>query len=82
MILSIIRTNFNLPNFTFDQFSVSRKLIGGAIRPRDLLFYCIPRTNVHTGYGLVVVTPPHPQTCHRSHDNLINPDRIASICCM
>ena len=33
-------------------------------------------------YGLVVVTPPphlRPQTFHRSHDNLKNPNRIASI---
>ena len=33
-------------------------------------------------YGLLVVTPPprpHPQTLHRSHDNLKNPYRIASI---
>ena len=36
-------------------------------------------------YGLVVVTPPppprppRPQTLHRSHDNLKNPYRIASI---
>ena len=35
-------------------------------------------------YGLVVVTPrppppPRPQTFHRSHDNLKNPYRIASI---
>ena len=36
-------------------------------------------------YGLVVVTPPRllprpcPQTFHRSHNNLINPYRIASI---
>ena len=30
-------------------------------------------------YGLVVVTPPCPQTLHRSHDNLKNPYRIASI---
>ena len=31
-------------------------------------------------YGLVVVTPrPRPQTLHRSHDNLKNPCRIASI---
>ena len=33
-------------------------------------------------YGLVVVTPhppPHPQTFHRSHDNLKNPYWIASI---
>ena len=29
-------------------------------------------------YGLVVVTP-HPQTFHRSHDNLKNPYQIASI---
>ena len=29
-------------------------------------------------YGLVVVTP-RPQTLHRSHDNLKNPYRIASI---
>ena len=36
-------------------------------------------------YGLVVVTPPprpRPQTLHRSHDNLKNPYRIASICYM
>ena len=46
--------------------------------------YCIPRINVLGGggggregyYGLVIVTPPHPQTLHRLHDNLIN--RIAS----
>ena len=30
-------------------------------------------------YGLVVVTPPRPQTLHRSHDNLKDPYRIASI---
>ena len=35
-------------------------------------------------YGLVVVPPrprppPRPQTLHRSHDNLKNPYRIASI---
>ena len=32
-------------------------------------------------YGLVVVTPPRPrpQTLHRSHNNLKNPYRIASI---
>ena len=35
-------------------------------------------------YGLVIVPPrppprPHPQTLHRSHDNLKNPYRIASI---
>ena len=30
-------------------------------------------------YGLVVVTPQCPQTFHRLHDNLQNPDRIASI---
>ena len=33
-------------------------------------------------YGLVVVTPcpqPRPQTFHRSHDNLKNPDQISSI---
>ena len=30
-------------------------------------------------YGLVVVMPPRPQTLHRSHDNLKNPYRIASI---
>ena len=42
---------------------------------------CIPHTNVRTGdftYGLIIVTP-RPQTFHRSHDNLINPYRIASI---
>ena len=41
-----------------------------------------PPYEVRTGgcYGLVVVTPrPRPQTLHRSHDNLKNPYRIASI---
>ena len=30
-------------------------------------------------YGLVGVPPPRPQTLHRSHHNLKNPYRIASI---
>ena len=30
-------------------------------------------------YGLVIVTPPRPQTFHHSHDNLKYPYRIASI---
>ena len=53
----------------------------------DILYaspdHCIPRTTCTYGgyYGLVVVTPrpPRPQTLHRSHDNLKNPYRIASI---
>ena len=49
---------------------------------------CIPRTKYVQGgyYGLVGVLPrrpgprpPRPQTLHRSHDNLKNPYRIASI---
>ena len=46
---------------------------------------CIPQYECTYGgyYGLVVVTPrpppPRPQTFHRSHDNLKNPYRIASI---
>ena len=47
---------------------------------------CIPVQSMYGGYyGLVVVTPPprpqrpHPQTLHRSHDNLKNPYWIASI---
>ena len=40
-----------------------------------LKFNCIPRTNVCTGDTIVFVVitprpPPHPQTLHRSHDNL------------
>ena len=41
-----------------------------------------PRSTYGGYYGLVVVTPPpppRPQTLHRSHDNLKNPYRIASI---
>ena len=40
-----------------------------------------PERSTYGGYyGLVVVTPrPRPQTLHRSHDNLKNPYRIASI---
>ena len=40
------------------------------------------RMYVRGYYGLVIVTqrpPPHPQTFHRSHDNLKNPYQIASI---
>ena len=41
---------------------------------------CIPRMKyVRGNYDLVVVTPPRPQTLHRSRDNLKNPYRIASI---
>ena len=40
---------------------------------------CPPYKCTYRGYyGLVVVTP-RPQAFHRSHDNLINPYRIASI---
>ena len=45
-------------------------------------FYVIvsPVRSTYGGYyGLVVVMPPRPQTLHRSHDNLKNPYRIASI---
>ena len=41
--------------------------------------HCIPVRSTYGGYyGLVVITP-RPQTLHRSHDNLKNPYRIASI---
>ena len=46
-------------------------------------FIVSPVRSTYGGYyGLVVVTPrppPRPQTLHRSHDNLKNPYRIASI---
>ena len=45
-------------------------------------FIVSPIRSTYGGYdGLVVVTPrpPRPQTLHRSHDNLKNPYRIASI---
>ena len=52
----------------------------------DCLFIVSPVRSTYGGYyGLVVVTPrprpprPRPQTLHRSHDNLKNPYRIASI---
>ena len=55
----------------------------------NLLFIVSPVRSTYGGYyGLVVVTPPpprprprppRPQTLHRSHDNLKNPYRIASI---
>ena len=40
-----------------------------------------PVRSTYGGYynGLVIVTPPRPQTLHRSHDNFKNPDRIASL---
>ena len=47
-----------------------------------LLIIVSPVRSTYGGYyGLVVVTPPRPrpQTLHRSHDNLKNPYRIASI---
>ena len=46
----------------------------------DLLIVSPVRSTYGGYYGLVIVTPrPHPQTLHRSHDNLKNPYRIASI---
>ena len=53
----------------------------------DLMVVIVsPVRSTYRGYyGLVVVTPrpprprPRPQTLHRSHDNLKNPYRIASI---
>ena len=57
----------------------------------ELIVIVSPVRSTYGGYyGLVVVTPrprpprprpprPRPQTLHRSHDNLKNPYRIASI---
>ena len=52
----------------------------------DLWCNCIPRTNVCTGIlwfsrhcAAAAGGLPRPQTFHRSHDNLKNPYRIASI---
>ena len=48
-----------------------------------VMCFIVSRGIVYGGYyGLVIVTPPprpRPQTLHRSHDNLKNPYRIASI---
>ena len=51
---------------------------------RTMYLIVSPVRSTYGGYyGLVVVTPrpprPRPQTLHRSHDNLKNPYRIASI---
>ena len=52
---------------------------------QDLTFIVSPVRSTYGGYyGLVGVPPPRPrpprpQTLHRSHDNLKNPCRIASI---
>ena len=46
----------------------------------DVSIIVSPVRSTYGGYyGLVVVTPPRLQTLHRSHDNLQNPYRIASI---
>ena len=52
----------------------------------DVVLIVSPVRSTYGGYyGLVVVPPrprprpPRPQTLHRSHDNLKNPYRIASI---
>ena len=56
--------------------------------PSDVVIVSPVRSTYGGYYGLVVVTPPRPppprphprpQTLHRSHDNLKNPYRIASI---
>ena len=54
--------------------------------PPKYIFVSPVRSTYGGYYGLVVVTPrpppprpPRPQTLHRSHDNLNNPYRIASI---
>ena len=44
-----------------------------------LNYYCIPRTNAHGVYYGLVVVMPRPQMLHRSHNNLKNPYRIASL---
>ena len=51
------------------------------VAPPDLIVSPV-RSTYGGYYGLVVVPPrprPRPQTLHRSHDNLKNPYRIASI---
>ena len=58
-----------------------------SVRPSFGAILCTPqlivspvRSTYGGYYGLVVVPPPpRPQTLHRSHDNLKNPYRIASI---
>ena len=59
-----------------EKYKQSLKYLGASLYP--------PYECTYGGYyGLVVVTPrpplPRPQTLHRSHDNLKNPYRIASI---
>ena len=61
----------------------------GTLDPTGRLIVSPVRSTYGGYYGLVVVTPPRPprpprprprpQTLHRSHDNLKNPYRIASI---
>ena len=48
--------------------------------PVNISIIVSPVRSTYGGYyGLVVVTPPRPQTLDRSHYNLKNPYRIASI---
>ena len=54
------------------------RIINVTIRIRNQLLYPPYECTYGGYYGLVVVTP-RPQTFHRSHDNLKNPYRIASI---
>ena len=56
--------------------------ISRGITVKPMCIFVSPVRSTYGGYyGLVVVTPPRPrpQTLHRSHDNLKNPYRIASI---
>ena len=66
-----------LTNFTFDQLYE----FGQIMTRYDFLVARLIESPVRSTYGgyygLVVV--PRPQTLHRSHDNLKNPYRIASI---
>ena len=61
-------------------FRATGGYICGCGRPSNLVVSPV-RSTYGRYYGLVVVMPPRPrpQTLHRSHDNLKNPYRIASI---
>ena len=64
-------------SFSNADLSVVRRRL--SVRPSGIIVSPV-RSTYGGYYGLVVVTPrPRPQTLHRSHDNLKNPYRIASI---
>ena len=95
MISSNIRLQFHFWSIFCDQKAncIPRtKYVRGILwfSRRYAAAFVSPVRSTYGGYyGLVVVTPPRPprpprprprpQTLHRSHDNLKNPYRIASI---